>query len=110
MTKITFRTVKGATVELTSTYSVSAKVAGRDDLSFTGVKLVEIAGHGLCVEMGPAKAEVRPEDREAVSAFFAENKKAREASIAAELNSDEYKAARFNDRMRARMYARNSHH
>lgn len=110
MTTITFKTIKGATIELTSTYAVSAKIVGRDDMKFANVALVEVAGHGLCVEMGTIKAQVRPEDQDSVRAFFAENKKAREARIADDLNSEEFKTELFHDQMRGRMYARNSNH
>ncbi|MBN9242413.1 MAG: hypothetical protein J0I98_06435 [Mesorhizobium sp.] len=101
---ITFKTVKGATVELTANYGIEARVIGRDDMRFSGVELVEVAGHGLCVAMGPIKAEIRSEDLDAVKAFFAAEEMARKERAAAYLASDEHK----DDAFRAKFYRRNS--
>jgi len=112
MTKpqITFQTVKGAVIELTASFGVDARVISRDDLRFSGTKLVDVSGHGLCVQMGPIKAQIRAEDVAAVKAFFEAEEKASKDRAAAYLNSDEYKADAFSSSMRARMYGRNSDH
>lgn len=101
---ITFKTVKGACVELTAGYGVNAKVVGRADMAFSRVKLTKVSGLGLCVVMGPITAQICAEDIETVKEFFAAEDAASRQRAAEYLASDEHKA----DQFRAKFYARNS--
>lgn len=72
MTTITFKTIKGATVELTDVdNTIEARVVGNDKMHFMRVEIHETAALGVYVDCGPIKAQVSHGDIETVRAFFA---------------------------------------